>query len=98
MSCVDGRMNGREYIGTWLARYFGLDSRYFAKMNTRRNTTVYEGVETKKIDRVVIVYMPCHIAHYISQGFVACRVEDGDDIDFEYVFPLTKDTRIGFWK
>jgi len=86
-------------IGTWLARYFGLGSRYFSQISRRNCSTLNDQVEVKRIEGIVFVSVPKEIRQHINDGYTACKIEAGDDTDmYNHIFELTRDTKIGFWK
>jgi len=85
-------------IGTWLARYFGLDSRYFSKLNSRKSITLNHLVEVKSFEGIVFVSIPKDIQQHIREGYMAGKIESGDDLsEYDHVFDLTNQTKIGFW-
>lgn len=85
-------------IGTWLARFFGLGSRYFSQISRRNCSTLNSQVEVKRFEGIVFVSVPKEIRQHIIDGYTACKIEPDDDMDiYNHVFELTKDTKIGFW-
>lgn len=85
-------------IGTWLARYFGLGSRYFSQLSRRNSTTLNSQVQVKRFEGIVFVSIPKEIQQHIKDGYTACKLETDDkESIYDHVFELTKDTKIGFW-
>ncbi len=92
-------MHDKFMIGTWVARYFGLGSRYFSQISRRSNSTLDSDIEIKKFEGTLFVAIPAEVRQYIKDGFIAFKIEEEKDMLMcEYIFELTRDTRIGFYK
>ena len=87
-----------HFLGTWLANKLGLHRAYFSKLRTS-NHIMNKDVKIEKFSGIVFVCVPDDIKHYIKNGYIANKIEPDDDVSqYDYIFELTKDARVGFWK
>lgn len=87
------------FLGTWLADKFGLNTSYFSHAKLYERTTLNAGFDIQKFCGIVFVSVPDDVKKYIRQGYISTKIMQEDDLnDYEYVFELTKNTKIGFWK
>jgi len=96
-------MNNMTLLGTWLAKELALNPRYFSKIYARAqkgNTTLSRGVEIKKQAGMIFVALPPHVVAMINDpAYTAAQIQPEDEErDYDHVFQLTRDVRIGFWK
>ena len=94
------RMNNADVLGTWLAAKLNLNSRYFSNIFNSDRTTLNSMVEVKKLGGLIFVSIPIEAKVYIDDSsYVPTKLShDDEDDNFDYIFYITKDTRIGFWK
>ena len=80
----------------YIEKRFDLNSGYLRRakaQGTKLNLTIIEKYGT------LIVSLPENISKLISAGYIAVRVNQDDCLDlYEYIYSLTKSTRIGFYK
>ena len=87
------------WIGTELARELGLNSRFFSRFRHRTPQSLNHEVQIHSTGGLVLVRIPNDISKMIrSKEYVVSRVEDDDISQYNKVFNLTSDTKIGFWK
>ena len=88
---IDGCVRGSD-----LADVFGLNPRYFSRVNEA--DSLNSDIEILKFKNVVLVEVPHEAREYIK-NYVATRIEEGEDESkYEYVLRLTNKIKIGFWK
>jgi len=84
-------------LSSILARHLGLDRRYFSRK--KQNITLQNGIEVFKYQSVIFVNVPMSLYKYLQNDFQAILLENEDAEDeFEYIFKLDKNKKIGFWK
>ncbi|MDD5359478.1 MAG: hypothetical protein PHI02_04330 [Sulfurovaceae bacterium] len=87
------------FLGTWLARFLGLNDTYFSKAYRHNIPTLLQDVKIEKFSGIIFVKPPQDVHRLIEQNYIAVKIMPGDDINqYDYILNLTKDTKIGFWK
>lgn len=87
------------FIGTWLAREFGLPINYFSIINSKRPKTLHQEINISIFAGLVFVKLPSKVFELIKTGYIAHKIELDDDLEmYEYIFKITSETKIGFWK
>ena len=87
------------WIGTELARELGLNSRFFSRLHREKPKSLTNGVEIRSTGGLVLVRVPSEVNKFIrSNDYTAVRVDGDDDIEYDFMFQITAETKIGFWK
>lgn len=87
------------WIGADLARQLGLNSRFFSRLHREKPKSLASDVEINSTGGLVLVRIPDHISNAVrSEQYTIVRIESGDDTKFDFVFEITAETKIGFWK
>jgi len=95
MNIVSAMMDGCVR-GSDLAELFGLNPRYFSRVN--ETDSLNSDIEILKFKNVVLVEVPYEAREYIK-NYVATPIPvDEDESKYEYVLRLTSKMKIGFWK
>ncbi len=96
---IDTEMISQCWIGTELARALGLNSRYFSRLNTEKPASLNKEIAIQSTAGLVLVRIP-EAANKILQSreYIASKITSDDTSEFEYVFNITADVKIGFWK
>lgn len=96
---TDIDMINQCWIGTELARELGLNSRFFARLHRERPKSLTNGVEIHSTGGLVLVRIPSNISNMIRLGnHTAVKIEVDDDTEYDFVFQITAETKIGFWR
>ena len=87
------------WIGTELARKLGLNSRFFSRFTKNRPKSLHDGILIQSTSGLILVRIPEDVSSLLRDGtYVVSKIEDGNESIFDYVFQITADTKIGFWK
>ncbi|MDD5405999.1 MAG: hypothetical protein PHE73_03535 [Sulfurovaceae bacterium] len=86
------------FIGTWLAREFGLPTNYFSIINSKAPKTLHREIDVAMFAGLVFVKLPSKVVEYIRAGYITAKIEPDDDLNmYEYILEITINTKIGFW-
>ncbi|MFT7880893.1 MAG: hypothetical protein ABXS91_10925, partial [Sulfurimonas sp.] len=87
------------WIGTELARKLGVENRFFSRFASSRPKSLNDQVEIYSTGGLVLVKIPTDVSEKIRSGeYVINRIAAGDDAKYDFVFGITCETRIGFWR
>lgn len=87
------------WIGTELARELGLNSRFFSRLHREKPKSLTNGIEIRSTGGLVLVRVPSEVNKLIlSKDYTAVRLDVDDDAEYDFVFQITAETKIGFWK
>jgi hypothetical protein len=96
---MNKKINSADVLGTWLASKLGLNSRYFTNIYNSGRLTLDGSVKIKKFGGLIFVSVPPELKKYLDGEYISTKISADDDIaEYEYIFNLTKDTKIGFWR
>jgi len=82
-------------LGSSLAVKFGLNSRYFSQCKAE---SLNSNIKIFNFKNVLLVEVPSDARVYI-RDYVATPLDINDDESkYDYILPLTRKIKIGFWK
>ena len=87
------------WIGTHLSRAFGLNSRFFSRLNKERPVSLNKEILIELRGGIVIVRIPKEFDNMLrAKGYVTTLVENGEEYLYDKILNITAETRIGFWR
>jgi len=92
---MSGGLITNEYLGVYLAGIFGLHNQYFKDAYTKK---VNINASLRSVNGFVFVKLPDEVVERIEDGYIAYKVEDQDNAEYEHLYKLTRSCTIGFWK
>ncbi|MCT7467887.1 hypothetical protein [Aliarcobacter cryaerophilus] len=98
--------NNRYAMGTFITHRFGLNARYLSSAYLRgyklnmEITKVHDPLYSdNKYDKHFIVLLPDEVIYYIIERYYSIKLTKNDNIEnFDYVFEISKNCKIGFFK
>ena len=87
------------WIATQLARELGLERRYFSRFSSSRAKSLSTDIKIQSTGGLVLVQIPSHVTEMInSKSYVISKIDKEDESKYSFVFQITSDTKIGFWR
>ena len=93
---IDGLVTGSIWLAPSLCKRLCLHPQFF---NALHRQGYKSNVKISKTGGIYIVELPEEVQKLINENYVSVKMNNNDiDSDFDYVFNITDNTRIGFYK
>lgn len=93
---LDGLIAGSIWVAPALCKRLSLHPQYF---NALHRQNCKSNVKISKTGGIYIVEIPAEIQKLINENYVAVKMNNSEvESDFDYVFNITVNTKIGFYK